>query len=157
MSDETKGPGNGNGTGGNSLTIKGHALPFKQDHRTNPHEIRDGATALRRAYYSNGISRRTRTGKMISQLEHEFAEHRGYPSLSQMPVTQRLKVQLLIGNLLYIAAAEPAPNSKIGLRDVHCSQNCINRLLTELGLERAKKPALDLHDYLRAKHGEQAC
>jgi hypothetical protein len=133
----------GNGSSSNALVSRGRFLPFRKEHRTNPREIRDGAHAMRRAYFSNGISRRTREGIVIAHLERELAEHRGYPSLAAMPVTQRLKVQLLIGNLIFLSLYEPREDSKTGLRDLHCAQNLVNRLTSELGMEKAKK-AIDL-------------
>lgn len=94
---------------------------------------------MRRAYFCNGLSRRVREGKIISQMEREFAEHCGFPSLQQTPVTLRLKIQLLIGNLIFLALYDPPADSKNGLRDFHCAQNLVNRLSTELGLERRPK------------------
>jgi hypothetical protein len=135
----SKVPAKPDASGSNSPAIRGQVLPFKRGHRTNPREIRDGAHAMRRAYFSNGISRRTRQGRIIGCLERELAEHRGYASLSQMPVTQRLKAQLLIGNLIYLSLADPAPASRTGMRDYYGAQNLVNRLTSELGLERARK------------------
>lgn len=134
---------------------RGRLLPFRKEHRTNPSEIRDGAHAMRRAYFSNGISRRTREGKVIAQLEKELAEHRGFKSLEAMPITQRLKVQLLVGNLIFLSLYDPPADNKTGLRDLHCVQNTVSRLTSELGLDRVKPAAPDLGAYLRSREGKQ--
>ncbi len=122
------------------LMIKGRLLPFRKEHRTNPLHTVTGAHAMRRAYFSNGISRRTREGKVISALEREIAQHRGFTSLNQLPVMQRIKAQLLVGNLIFLSLYEPSADSKTGLRDFTGAQNLVNRLTSELGLDRARMP-----------------
>ena len=141
------------------MTRHGRLLPFTKEHRTNPNEIRDGAHAMRKAYFSNGISRRMREGKVIARLENELAEHRGFKSLAEMPVTQRIKIQLLVGNLIFLSLYDPPAENKVGLRDLHTAQNLISRLVTELGLQPTKKPEMTLQDYIKqmeAEHKTQA-
>jgi len=125
----------------------GHVLPFKKEHRTNPREIITGAHAMRRAYFCNGINRSTRQGLVITQLERKLAKHRGYAVLQDMPITQQLKVQLLLGNLIFLSLYEPLPDSKTGLRDYHTSQNLVDRILSELGMEPAETPEMSLQEY----------
>jgi len=138
-----------------AVSTRGRLLPFRKGHRTDPAKITTGSYALVRAYYNDGISRRTREGQALSRLEREFAEHLGYRNLGEIPITMRLKVQLAVGNLLLMATFQPAPDSKTGLRDVATAQNTLNRILTELGLEKKKPPALTLQDYLAAKAAEK--
>jgi hypothetical protein len=146
----------GNEMGKRPVTIRGRLLPFRKGHRTDPAMITTGSYALVRAYYNDGISRRTREGQAISRLEREFAEHLGCRNLSELAITTRLKVQLAVGNLLLMATFQPAPDSKTGLRDVATAQNTLNRILTELGLEKKKPPMQSLQEYLIAKERERA-
>jgi hypothetical protein len=67
----------------------------------------------------------------------------------------RLKVQLAVGNLLLMATFQPAPDSKTGLRDVATAQNTLNRILTELGLEKKSRPVETLAEYLEGKDGNE--
>lgn len=144
---------NGNGSGTNGPANRARLLPFRKEHRTNTRTIEHGAEALRRAYYSNGLSRRTREGRSITHLERRLAKHCGYESFGQMPVTLELELQLLIGNLIYVATAAPAPDSKTGSRDVHCAQNLIDRILNRIGFTPAQKPVLTLAEYAVKKYG----
>jgi hypothetical protein len=130
-----------------ALARRRRPIPFLKEHRTNVRSIETGAVALRRAYFSNGLSRRTREGLSVARLERKLAEHCGFASLEELPITLALKVRLLIGNLLYISLAEPTPDSKTGSRDIHCAMNTVSRILTELGLKRIEKP-VNLQDYL---------
>lgn len=148
MSVETKAGGNGNGQDLQSAITQRRPLPFLKEHRTNPREIRDGAIALRRAYFSNGLSRRTREGQAVARLERKLAEHCGFERLDDMPITLQLKIRLLVGSLVYVSAAEPSPESKTGSRDIHCAMNSISRILTELDLKKVEKP-ISLTDYLK--------
>ena len=120
--------------------LSGKLLPFRKAHRTNPTSIRSGTYALVRAYYLDGLSRRSRMGRAVARLEERFARHLGYKHLGEAPITARLKVQLAIGNLLFLANYEPPPDSTDGLRAVGTAQNTLNRILTELGLKQVERP-----------------
>lgn len=123
----------------------GHLLPFKKEHKTSP-SLTHGAHSMRRAYFSNGINRSTRTGIVVTHLERRLAEHRGCKKFTELPITAQLKAQLLIGNLLFLSLWEPAPDNKTGMKDYTAAQNLCNRILTELGMNQAERPERTLAD-----------
>jgi hypothetical protein len=128
-------------------TNSGKRLPALKAFKTNAAQITDGAHAARRCYLAGQISMRTKEGLAIRHLENEFARLRGHKCLDDVPVTARLKIQLAIGNLLFLSMYQPDPACKIGLVNFHTAQNTLNRILTELGLNLPKAEK-DLNQYL---------
>jgi hypothetical protein len=129
----------------------GNLLPFRKEHKTKIDRITSGAHSMRRAYFCNGINRSTRQGIIIKQLEQRIARHRGYQSMEEMPITQQLRAQLLIGNLIFLSLYEPAPDSKQGYRDFHTAQNLCDRILGAFGMEPVEKPEKTLAQYIEER------
>ncbi len=103
----------------------------------------DRSYALRRAYYAEKIDRRTQLGKRISTWEAEFAHHQGYDSLQDCPITLREKIRLVIANKLFLAMYVSTSGSATGDREIRASENLLNRILSELGLQPIEKKMLD--------------
>ena len=68
-------------------------------------------------------------------------------------MTLRWKIRLAIGNRLFLMTYLPSPANKTGCRDLRSAENTLNRILSELGLERKAKPVLDLKVYLKERYG----
>jgi len=130
-----------------AMTRKGRLLPMVLEHRTNPALIRDGAHAMRRAYLSNGLSRRSREGLVLSNMEKQICALRGFKSMEEAPPTLQIKVRLLLGNLLFLSMYEPALTAKHGYADWNCAANLCNRICNEIGIVMPKIEK-SLNEYL---------
>ena len=118
------------------------------------HLITHGANSLVRAYYAGNIDRRTSLGIQIADWETAYACHMGYDDLASCPIVLQEKIRLAVGNRLFQMLWAPSPDGKSGARDLRSSENTLNPILTELGLEAAQKDAVTLEHYVEVKYGE---
>ena len=121
---------------------------------TGRHLVTHGANSLVRAYYAGDIDRRTTLGILIASWETAYASHKGYDDLACCPIVLQEKIRLAIGNRLFQMLWAPSPDGKSGARDLRSSENTLNRILTELGLEPAQKDAVTLEHYVAVKYGK---
>ena len=117
------------------------------------HLVTHGANSLVRAYYGGFVDRRTTLGIQIAEWENAYASHKGYDDLASCPIVLQEKIRLAIGNRLFQMLWSPSPDGKSGARDLRSSENTLNRILTELGLEPEQKDALTLEHYVDTKYG----
>jgi len=122
---------------------------------TGRHLITHGANSLVRAYYAGNIDRRTSLGIQIADWETAYACHMGYDDLASCPIVLQEKIRLAVGNRLFQMLWAPSPDGKSGARDLRSSENTLNRILTELGLEPAQKNVLTLERYVSQKYGNE--
>ncbi len=109
-----------------------------------------GGYRLKKQYLSGSLNRSTRAGRAARALELALAQHCGYNSLAECPVTLQLKIQLAVANRLFLSVFDVQPDSKIGAKDGFGAENTLNRILTELGTKPPEK-TIDLHEYLDRK------
>lgn len=115
-----------------------------------PVRVMHGAYRATRDYYAGAMDSRTREAKASRKLEDALAKHCGYDSLDACPVTLALKIQLAVASRLFLSLYSPHPSSKTGRREAQGAENTLNRILSELGLEKPEKK-VDLQDYLAAR------
>jgi hypothetical protein len=120
---------------------------LKIGYRLNPLWVTHGAWALMNAYQAGQISFRTSLGREIKNVQNELVQIRGYERFQDAPITLRMKVQIAVSCWLFLSAYQPSPDVKKAVQEVTGIQNTLNRILTELGLERPDK-RIGLNDYI---------
>lgn len=134
--------------------IERQGLPLKVGRRTTKKWITHGAHSVVRSYLSGAIDRRYALGQIITELERQYAKHKGYDSLKACPITLADTIRLIVAQKLFLASYEP-DGSKNGYRDFNTAVNSMGRLVASLGLDPAEKPVLTLQEYLRHEEEQE--
>jgi hypothetical protein len=124
-----------------------------KDAQTKITSITHGAYSSRRQYWSGSLDLRCVMSAWAREQENEYAQHVGYERFDLAPITVRTKVKVLIGNLIFIAMADPPPENRNLTDDVKHAQVMVNRICSELGLKPAKKE-VSIHDILAGETNE---
>lgn len=114
--------------------------------------ITHAAFAITRAFYANTLDRRSHIGQLVSDLEEQYALHMGYETFDHCGIVLREKLRLAIGNYLFQMLYTPSESTLPHLR---ASENTLNRILSELGLQPTPRKIPSLERYIEGKQTRQ--